>query len=218
MSNNLQRLVGDSLDPVEIVMERARLRGMNAFLTFRMNELHDVDKPESPLLGEFWKAHPEWRVGGYEGWGKEALNYAVPEVREYFFSLLKETVGRYDLEGFELDFMRFPYYFPLRPDSMKAYCGDTHGFCVARAADDGQRCCLVTGTSDTPRCTGPRLAKACAHLAATRRQWCREGLIDFLAIAPFLSTKRISLRANSRPCAATCPCTPDSNSRSATDR
>jgi len=125
MSDNLERLVGDSLDPVEIVMERARLRGMNAFLTFRMNELHDVDKPESPLLGDFWKTHPEWRVGGYEGWGKEALNYAVPEVREYFYSLLKETVGRYDLEGFELDFMRFPYYFPLRPDSMSTFADIT---------------------------------------------------------------------------------------------
>ena len=78
MSDNLERFVRDSLDPVGVVMDRARLRGMESFLSFRMNELHDVDKPESPLLGEFWKAHPEWRVGGYAGWGKEALNYAVP--------------------------------------------------------------------------------------------------------------------------------------------
>ncbi len=188
MSANLERFVRDTLDPVGVVMDRARLRGMKAFLTFRMNELHDVDKPESPLLGEFWKAHPEWRVGGYDGWGKEALNYAVPEVREYFFNLLKEVVARYDLEGFELDFMRFPYYFPLRPDSMKAYAGILTDFVrrVRRMTDS------VAAERGRPILLGARVPsslKGCEHLAADPAQWCKEGLIDFLVVAPFLSTE-----------------------------
>jgi hypothetical protein len=188
MSDNLERFVRDSLDPVEIVMERARLRGMKAFLTFRMNELHDVDKPESPLLGDFWKAHPEWRVGGYDGWGKEALNYAVPEVREYFFSLLKETVGRYDLEGLELDFMRFPYYFPLRPDSMTVFAGILTDF-VKQVRHLTDSVAAVRGHAILLGARVPSSLKGCAHMAADPARWCREGLIDWLTVAPFLSTE-----------------------------
>jgi len=35
----------------------------------------------------------------------------------------------------------------------------------------------------------PSSLKACAYLAADPARWCREGLIDFLTIAPFLSTE-----------------------------
>jgi hypothetical protein len=188
MSRNLERFGTDTLDQVRTVLDRARLRGMEAFLSFRMNELHDVDKPESPLLGEFWKAHPEWRVGGYAGWGKEALNYAVPEVRAYFLALVKEALLRYDMDGFELDLMRWPHYFPLRPDSMSHYAGIlTELVGQVRSVVDslsharGHRILLTARV--------PSSLKGCAYMGADPATWCAKGYVDFLAIAPFLSTE-----------------------------
>jgi hypothetical protein len=188
MSNNLLWLTRDGIDPVSLVMNRARLRGMESILSYRMNELHDVDKPASPLLSPFWKAHPDYRVGGYEGWGKEALNYAIPEVREYFFGILKEIVGRYDLEGLELDFMRFPYYFPFKADSIGAYAGIMTDFV--------QRVRLMTDSIGRTRgnkiilsARVPTSLKGCAHLGVDPATWSRKGLIDFLTVAPFLSTE-----------------------------
>jgi hypothetical protein len=188
MSRNLARFGTDSLDQVRTVIDRARLRGMEAFLSFRMNELHDVDKPESPLLGDFWKAHPEWRVGGYAGWGKEALNYAVPEVRAYFFAIVKEALERYDMDGFELDFMRFPYYFPLKPDSMKHFAGiltefvgQVRGVVDSISAARGHRILLTARV--------PSSLKGCAYLGVDPAAWSAKGYVDFLAIAPFLSTE-----------------------------
>lgn len=200
MSRNLDRFGTDSLDQVRIVLDRARLRGMEAFLSFRMNELHDVDKPGSPLLGDFWKAHPEWRVGGYAGWGKEALNYAVPEVRAYFFALVKEALERYDMDGFELDFMRFPYYFPLRPDSMRIYAGmlttfvgNVRGVVDSLAAFRHHRIQLTARV--------PSSLQACAYLGADPATWCARGYIDLLAVAPFLSTENdIDAREFKRVC------------------
>lgn len=188
MSDNLARLTKEGIDPVRMVMDRARLRGMESFLTFRMNELHDVDKPSSPLLGSFWKKHPEYRVGGYEGWGKEALNYAVPEVREYFYALLAEVVGRYDLEGLELDFMRFPYYFPYKADSMSAYAGVMTEFVrrVRRLTDSTGN---ARGRAILLSARVPSSLSGCAYLGVDPARWAREGLIDFLAVAPFLSTE-----------------------------
>jgi hypothetical protein len=188
MSDNLARLTREGTDPVALVLDRARLRGLEPFVSLRMNELHDVDKPGSPLLSSFWKAHPEYRVGGYEGWGKEALNYAVPQVREYFFAWIREIVERYDYEGLEMDFMRFPYYFPLRADSMDHYAQILTGFVerVRRFTDSvgtarGHRILLVARV--------PSSLRACAHVGVEAGEWCRKGLVDLLTVAPFLSTE-----------------------------
>ena len=188
MSNNLEWLTRDGIDPVELVMNRARLRGMETMLTFRMNELHDVDKPESPLLSPFWKAHPEYRVGGYEGWGKDALNYAIPKVREYFFAILKEIVERYELDGLELDFMRFPYYFPFQPEKMQANSLIMTSFVekVRRLADSVG---TVRGKKILLSARIPTSLKGCEHLGVDPVTWSHRGLVDFLTLAPFLSTE-----------------------------
>jgi hypothetical protein len=188
MGENLARLVRDSLDPVGLVMDRARLRGLESMLTFRMNELHDVDKPASPLLSEFWKEHPAYRVGGYAGWGAYALNYAVPEVRNHVFAILTEVVERYDLEGLELDFMRFPYYFPYHRDSMSSYAAIMSGFVrdVRRmtkdvAAKRGRQILLTVRV--------PSSLEGCSYVGLDPATWAREGLVDFVTVAPFLSTE-----------------------------
>jgi hypothetical protein len=35
----------------------------------------------------------------------------IPEVREYYFSILRELCTNYDVDGVELDFQRFPHFF-----------------------------------------------------------------------------------------------------------
>ncbi|MDH3253134.1 MAG: hypothetical protein OEM41_10105, partial [Ignavibacteria bacterium] len=158
------------------------------FLTFRMNELHDVDKPGSPLLSRFWKDHPEYRVGGYEGWGASALNYAIPEVREYVFALLSEVCERYDPAGLELDFMRFPYYFPHQEDSMQSYAETMTAF-VRRVREMLDRIERSRGTKLLLAARVPTSLRACAYLGLDPARWATEGFIDFLTVAPFLSTE-----------------------------
>ena len=188
MSDNLARLVVDSIDPVGMVMDRARLRGMEVILTFRMNELHDVDKPESPLLSSFWKDHPEYRVGGYAGWGASALNYALPEVREHVLALLSEVCERYDPDGLELDFMRFPYYFPYREDSMQGYARTMTAF-VESVRQMIDRVGSSRGKKMLLAARVPTSLRACAYVGLDPVRWAGDGLIDFLTVAPFLSTE-----------------------------
>jgi len=202
MSNNLQRLVRDSIDPVGMVMQRAWFRGMGAFLSFRMNELHDVDKPASPLLSPFWKENPEYRVGGYPGWGACALNYAIHEVREYFYSILREVCERYDPDGLELDFMRFPYYFPPRQDSLQVYTSIMTDF-VQRVRDMTRE---ISGRRGRPLLLAARVPtslSACAYLGLDPAGWSESGLVDLLTIAPFLSTQpEIPIEEFRRACGA----------------
>lgn len=188
IGGNLAHLVKRGYDPTGLIVDRARLRGLETFLTFRMNELHDVDIPGSPLLSEFWKKHPEYRVGGYEGWGAMALNYAEPEVRDYYFALLKEVCARYDIDGLELDFMRFPYYFPRDTVRMKEYAGVMTGFMRrvramtdARARERGRPLLLTARVPSTLR--------GCRYVGLDPAVWAAERLIDFLTVGPFLSTE-----------------------------
>ena len=40
------------------------------------------------------------------------FNYLLPQVRDYYFSILQELCSNYDVDGVELDFQRFPKFFP----------------------------------------------------------------------------------------------------------
>ncbi|MCF7853933.1 MAG: hypothetical protein K9N51_03975 [Candidatus Pacebacteria bacterium] len=73
------------------------------------------------------------------------LNWAVPEVREHKFALIRELCENYDLDGFELDFMRDSYLFPQeattseqRRELMTAYCRRVREL-LDRTARAGQR-------------------------------------------------------------------------------
>ena len=187
-SDNLRALLKDTLDPAGMIVDRARLRGMEAFLSVRMNELHDVDKPGSPLLGDFWRSHPEYRVGGYAGWGAFALNYAEPSVREYYFALLRELCERYPIDGLELDFMRFPYYFPGDSAKMESYAGIMTKF-VERVRTMTRETGLRRGIPIMLAVRVPSSLAACAYVGLDPAAWCGRGLVDFVTVAPFLSTE-----------------------------
>jgi hypothetical protein len=187
-SENLQTLLKDTLDPAGMIVDRARLRGMEAFLTVRMNELHDVDRPGSPLLGEFWKSHPGYRVGGYDGWGAFALNYAEPAVREYYFAILSELCERYPIDGLELDFMRFPYYFPRDSATMSSYAGTMTQF-VERVRRMTRETGRRRGIPIIFAVRVPSSLKSCAYIGLDPAGWCARGLVDILTVAPFLSTE-----------------------------
>ncbi|MGG1516541.1 hypothetical protein ABE504_14075 [Paenibacillus oryzisoli] len=95
-------------DPIALSLKTAREIGIDFFIAYRMNDHHYVKNTQAQTHGSFWRNHPEYWL---EPSGA-AFNYLVPEVRDYYFSLLKELAENYDIDGMELDFMRSPRYFP----------------------------------------------------------------------------------------------------------
>lgn len=89
------------VDPYALLLAETKRRGREALLSFRMNDDHGNDF----LRTQFWLDHPEWRLG------KGALDFGRAEVREYTARLIEEAVRRYDCDGLELDFNRFPTFF-----------------------------------------------------------------------------------------------------------
>jgi len=128
---NLRSLVAAGHDPLGLVIERAQAKGLETFISFRLNEVHAVEQEESVLLSRFWQDHPEWHIGNpgddmppvyhrilgpnthpiVGGWLPGGLDFAVPEVRSQRLAEIRECCERYPIDGIDLDFQRFPMYF-----------------------------------------------------------------------------------------------------------
>ena len=117
-------------------------------------------------LGRFYLEHPEYRIGKdpdaytkspdkriftknhsirYEMRQARVLNWAVPEVRAHKLAFITEICEGYDIDGFELDFMRHSRYFRLgettevqRVQIMTQFVADVRAV-LDRTARPGQR-------------------------------------------------------------------------------
>ena len=120
VANNVKSLIDRKLDPMVVWAKRSRELGMWYIPTMRMNDLHKDYIDLWPSLRSFWERKrkhlligkdlpPYYRHKKYKySW---AMDYAKDEVHERKLSIIGEICTRYDVDGFELDFMRAPIYF-----------------------------------------------------------------------------------------------------------
>jgi len=101
-------------NPPKIIVEECRKRGMAAFVSLRMNDIHDGQHPKgtfpNPELPSFKRINPDWLVPDLDWWS--ALNFEVPQVRELKLKVIEEFFDRWDFDGIELDWLRHTLYFP----------------------------------------------------------------------------------------------------------
>ena len=123
LQQNLAALVEDGHDVFQLYVDRARRSGLGIFASFRMNDAHRnmehrmADARRSALMlnrPDLLIASPA--PGGATGYAEDfnfcwQWDYAQPGVRGRFLGLFDETLGRYDVDGLELDFCRTPPFF-----------------------------------------------------------------------------------------------------------
>jgi len=204
---NVHALVDAGHDPTALVVNRAREKNLEVFISFRLNEIHDVQNPNSLIVSKFWRDHPQWRVakpgdkldelfveiiGGSKdkpvhpivaGWFVGALNFAIPEVREQRLAELRECCERYEIDGLDLDFQRFPIYFPQREgpkhvETMTAWMREVRNMTREVGKKRGRPLLLSARV----------LAKPEQNLAIGLDPigWANAGLVDFLTVSHYL--------------------------------
>ncbi len=107
-------LSDDGFDPLAYTIEKAKPKGLKvyAWVTTFVATPHDLSKIDSTHV--FYR-HPEWflrdRSGKpiafneYEG---AFLDPSLPEVRDYTLNILADIVVNYDIDGLQLDYIRYP--------------------------------------------------------------------------------------------------------------
>lgn len=115
----LRALEKQGTDPLALAVQFGHEHGMETFWSSRMN---DIEDSFAPWGRSRWKReHPEYIFGKPEDWDKYemtdprkwwgALDFAVPEVREYLLRIFEDVFTRYDLDGIDMDWFRHPRFF-----------------------------------------------------------------------------------------------------------
>lgn len=172
----MRRYMLEGKDPVALTIQTARRCGIAPFLSYRMNEHHYTNNPAASTHSKFWKEHQHLML---ETEGSN-LNYLEDEVRDYYFSLFCELLDRYDVDGFECDFMRFPKYFPAdRIEEgipvMNAFIARIRAKLDEVGAKKGRRLSLSVRV---PR--SPALAR---EIGLDVAAWDRAGLVDMVNVS-----------------------------------
>lgn len=173
----------EGADVIATVLERARERKMETFITYRMNDLHFNSPDESPSAQcNFWRDHPEYWTNEDVGWHSSgAFDFANPEVRRFKLDIISEQIDKYGhlLDGFDLDFMRFIVYFkqaegeknaPLMTGLVKAVKAKMD----EASAQHGRKILLSVRV--------PADVAFCLSKGLDVREWIRLGLVDFVTI------------------------------------
>ncbi len=213
---NLHGMVAEGHDPFGIMLARARHRGLETFITWRLSEVHGVDAPDGFSQSQFWSDHPEWHIGTpgdplpelyleimgpvspiVTTWIPGGLDFAETEVRELSLAQIAETCERYpDVDGFELDFQRFPVYFRFGEEEAD----------IPIMADYVRRVREITKRIGDGRGRPMLLsARTMARPAQNRGigldvfAWAHEGLFDFVTVSQFLKNEYPLPLAEYRP-------------------
>lgn len=172
----IRRYMMEGKEPVALTIKTARDCGIAPFLSYRMNEHHYTNNPEAATHSKFWKEHQHLML---EEEGSN-LNYLEDEVRAYYRALIFELLDRYDVDGFECDFMRFPKYLPA--DKVEEGIPVMTGFLrEIRAKLDEVGKARGKRLSFSVRV--PRSPKLARDIGLDVAAWDQEGLVDIVNVS-----------------------------------
>lgn len=183
---NMQAFFEAGTDPYAVMLAEARRRGREALLTFRMNDDHG----DSFLRTQFKADHPDWLLGGERYYGRDALDFGRAEVRDYTARLIEEAVRRYDCDGLELDFNRFPEFFKngtteQRVLKMNSLVERVRAMLETVGHERGRRLALGVRVPSNYGATPPTPATA-RQLGCDVAAWAANGWVDYVAVSEFL--------------------------------
>ena len=174
-------------DPFGLLVESLRAKGTETFITLRMNDVHEPGAEDQWNTPRVRREHPDCVVDyetvkrGSPDWMSYCLDYSRPEVRDYSLGIVRELVDRYEFDGLQLDWMRFPRHLSGRPDEVWAKRDVLTEFTSEVRA-------LLTKAGALLCARIPTSLAGCRHLGIDTAEWTRRGLVDFLVASPFLTT------------------------------
>jgi len=173
---------------------RCRKHGIGCWTSVRMNDIHDCDQEDSPLLSTFYKqqrAEGKTRVPyRFTGWPDRALDWARPEVRDHYLKFIREQLAIFDLDGIELDWMRFGYHFQI---GRELEGGKILTDWIAGVKRDCEQAAKRLKHPVKLGVRVPSTPETARNLGLDGAAWARAGLVDVLVPTPFWATNEFNM-------------------------
>lgn len=180
---NHLRLEKAGTDLIKQSLKRAKAKGLETFITYRLNDLHFSDTINNcpATYSQFWIDHPEyWLKDSTQGWNSAgAFNFAIKEVRDYKLAIIYEQLENYAdlIDGYDLDFMRFIVYF-------KSGTGEEYSSLMTQFVKDVRKkvdeISLKQGRKILLSARVPPTVDQCLMKGFDVREWLQLGLLDFI--------------------------------------
>ena len=161
--------------PIELAIDQCHKREIKFVAKFRMADRHPHGEAGLASKKEFWI--PDVPDGG--------MDYTHPEVRDWMFALVEEIVCRFDVDGFEFDYIRWMHTFP------RATARECHPIMTAFLRRVRQRLNEASEAKGRKLLLGarvPQTLKECAALGYDVARWVKDDLIDYLVPCDFFMT------------------------------
>lgn len=183
-------------DPLQPILQFWKQGGRKFFFSIRMNDLHHAWLPPWPhTWNEFRRTHrdlwfkpptdAEWETqflpwlngtGPKPVFAKDTdllLDYSKPQVREHYLDILREACRRYELDGIEFDWLRFPELFrkgEVDAATITAFVAEARSILDESAKRRGRPLRLVARVPDSPAGARSR--------GMDVEAWLKKGLLD----------------------------------------
>ncbi len=182
---NPKALADAGHNPPAVVVEECRRRGLDAFVSLRMNDCHDALRGRgqlpNPELPTFKRLNPDWLSN--LGWWT-ALNFEKPQVRDLKLRVIEEFFDRWNFDGIELDWLRHTLNFPRGTERENAkHLNDFMRSVRQSLRERGRR----RGRSIELGVRVPERLEWCLEGGYDVPTWISEGLVDFLILGQGLT-------------------------------
>ncbi|MCL1793968.1 MAG: hypothetical protein FWG34_08860 [Oscillospiraceae bacterium] len=162
-----------------------RERKISPWISMRMNDVHYAHNENHPIHSEFWRHHPERRRADYKSGEDNQLDFGREDVREYSLAFIREIADTFDMDGLELDWMRFGLHFKPGFEQqgvgiLNQFTRDVRKILDAAEQKRGHKIGLAARVPSRPGTALGLGFDACA--------WACEDLVDLLIVTPFFAT------------------------------
>ncbi len=185
MTLSIRSLRREGTDVLRVVAQTLRPRGIEVLAGVRMSDTHHRRLAfEDPLCPRFTIDHPQWVIRQPDGRDNEtAMDYSIREVREHRLAIIRELAERPELDGLELNFMRWGKHFPRHEGAAKApimtaFVGQVRAALDEAAARRGAKRPILGVRV-------PEGIRECWLAGVDAETWVRNGWIDYLIASTF---------------------------------
>jgi hypothetical protein len=174
-------------DPFGYFLQRLKAAGKETFVTIRTNDVHEPTAANEWNLPRVRREHPDVIVDaaavarGDTDWRNWCLDYSRPEVRTFMLAIIAELLEKYEFDGVQLDWMRFPRHLSGTRDEV--WAKRTH---ITDFVAEVRALCRKKNRQLIVRV--PTSIAGCRELGLDVVTWTQRGLVDAISTSHFLNT------------------------------